>query len=596
MMDLISNEETEPAPSSTSPGVGSDAKPAYVSWGPFEMSASGLTISVAKGRGNNAHESRVPIAGPFEVLGRARDPSGRSWGRQLRWVDADGKIHTRQVTDAALQGDPATLCSILADEGLHIMRGHQRELCSYLNSCNVPGRVTIVTRTGWHDLAGGSVFVLPTEIIGAAAAERVILDASATGPYEASGTLVGWQQGVARTVADHVIPVLAVSTALAGPLLALAGQEGGGINLYGTSSRGKTTVAQAAASVWGRGSSTGFVRTWRATANGLEGIAASATDTVLILDELGVVEARDAASAIYGLANGIGKTRAARDGSLRDPKTWRTLILSTGELPIEGKLGEDKGRRAKAGQLVRMLDIPADRGAGFGIFDHGGVDDDASKVADAVKRAAVENYGTAGPEFVRLLLKEDVSAFTLRSMIDGFIATNVPPGSDGQVLRAAQRLGLIGAAGEIARQFGICPWSEGAAFRAAKWALRRWIDNRGGTDATEVRLAVEQVRRFIEAHGESRFESLDDERQITVNNRAGWRTGKGDNQEWLVPPETWKAEICVGMDAVAVARVLVDQGIMRRVSDSYQSVRRIAGSSRRVYILTSAILAGADDA
>jgi Domain of unknown function (DUF927) len=44
----------------------------------------------------------------------------------------------------------------------------------------------------------------------------------------------------------------------------------------------------------------------------LEGVAASASDTVLILDELGVVEARAAAAGIYGLANGSGKARAAR--------------------------------------------------------------------------------------------------------------------------------------------------------------------------------------------------------------------------------------------------------------------------------------------
>ena len=80
---------------------------------------------------------------------------------------------------------------MLADEGLHIARGHQRELCAYLNGCDVLGRVTIVARTGWHDVVGGRVFVLPGEIIGAPGAERVILDASASGPYEAGGALAG---------------------------------------------------------------------------------------------------------------------------------------------------------------------------------------------------------------------------------------------------------------------------------------------------------------------------------------------------------------------------------------------------------------------
>lgn len=197
----------------------------------------------------------------------------------------------------------------------------------------------------------------------------MILDASAVGPYEARGTLKDWQEGVGALASGHLLPTLTISAALAGPLLLLAGQEGGGVNIFGRSSQGKTTIIQAAASVWGRGSSPGFVRAWRATANGLEGAATSATDTVLLLDELGVLEVRDAQAAFYSLSGGAGKARAARDGSLREPKTWRVLVLSTGEAPIETKLAEDKGRKARAGQLMRMLDVSADRGASFGVFD-----------------------------------------------------------------------------------------------------------------------------------------------------------------------------------------------------------------------------------
>ena len=144
----------------------------------------------------------------------------------------------------------------------------------------------------------------------------------------------------------------ALSAAFAGPPLHLAGLEGGGLNLFGQSSRGKTTCLQAAASVWGRGATPGYVRAWRATANGLEGAAAQSTDTFMVLDELGMVDSRDAAQALYGLANGQGKQRATRDGSAREPKSWRVLFLSSGELPVDAKLSETPGRKARAGQLV----------------------------------------------------------------------------------------------------------------------------------------------------------------------------------------------------------------------------------------------------
>jgi putative DNA primase/helicase len=354
---------------------------------------------------------------------------------------------------------------------------------------------------------------------------------------------------------------------------------------------------RAAASIFlvGRGDSPGYVRAWRATVYGLEGAAASASDTVLILVELGVADARDAAGVLYSLSNGTGKARAARDGSLREPKSWRVLFLSTGEVPTETKLAEERGRKARAGQLVRMLEIPADRGLGFGAFDHGGAGDDASTLAKTFKRAAISAYGTAGPEFVRRLISEEVTDDDVRALVADFVQANVPAGSDGQIDRAAQRLGLIAVAGELATAVGIVPWRQGEATAAAAWALGKWIDGRGGTEPAEVRQAIEQVRFFIEQHGESRFVPLDNPDVRPVNNRAGWRRGVGSEREWLIPPQVWKAETCSGVDAKMVARILAERGLLVRASDGFQSVRRIDGEPHRVYVLTAKIFEGGDE-
>ncbi|WP_051134236.1 DUF927 domain-containing protein [Methylocystis sp. ATCC 49242] len=260
--------------------------PNYVSCGAFTMDANGLTTEVEKGRGENKTIETVWIAAPFEVLGATRDPNGREWGKWLRWRDGDGREHLRHVTEASLQGDPAALAALLAGDGLRINRAYQRPLATYLCGVETKGRVTIVSRTGWHEIGRRSVFVLPHETIGPRGAENVILDAAAAGPYEAKGSLADWQEGVGALAGDHALAVLAISAALAGPLLHIAGQEGGGLNFFGPSSKGKTTILQAAASVWGKGDAPGYVRAWRATANGLEGAAASATDTCLVLDEL----------------------------------------------------------------------------------------------------------------------------------------------------------------------------------------------------------------------------------------------------------------------------------------------------------------------
>ncbi len=453
-------------------------------------------------------------------------------------------------------------------------------------------RATVVSRTGWHEIGGRSVFVLPGETIGPRVAERVILDAAASGPYEARGTIEDWRDDVAKLASGHALPVLAISAALAGPLLYLAGVEGGGIHFFGQSSTGKTTLLSLAASVWGRGATPGYVRAWRATANGLEGAAAGATDTVLVLDELGQAEARELAAALYMLANGAGKARAARDGALREPRSWRVLTISSGEVPVDAKLVEDRGRKTRAGQLVRMLDIPADRA--FGVFDAAGPDGDAAALATTCKRAAASAYGTAGPEFVRRLSSDGETGDKARSMVENFIAGKDLRGADGQVDRAARRLGLIAAAGELATEFGLTGWREGEAWAAAGWALAKWIEGRGGIEPAEVRQAVETVRHFIETHGEARFGNLEDPDGRSVHSRAGWRKGVGEDCRWLILPEVWKVDVCSGLDPHFVARVLAERGMIERAPDGFQQVRKIEGKAMRVYVVTPRIFHGGD--
>jgi putative DNA primase/helicase len=330
----------------------------YVSFGKYKMNADGLYTEVKRGRRDNSTIEIVRVSASFEILGLGRDPHGRAWGRFLRWRDLDGRTHEKFVADEVLQAEVAAICAPLAADGLQIVRSKQRELANYLSGAQTTARVTVVHRTGWHEIAGESVFVLPSESISRKSVGRVLLDGTAHGPYEAKGTLAEWQDGVATLTADHIIPMLVISTAFAGPLLYLAGLEGGGLNLFGQSSRGKTTCLQAAASVWGRGEKEngGYVRTWRATANGQEGAAAQSNDTLMVLDELGQLDAREAQQAVYMLANGQGKQRAAKDGSARDPKSWRALYLSSGELPVDAKLAETPGCKAQDLEYLTTAD------------------------------------------------------------------------------------------------------------------------------------------------------------------------------------------------------------------------------------------------
>ncbi|MFG1303683.1 DUF927 domain-containing protein [Xanthobacter autotrophicus] len=425
------------------------------------------------------------------------------------------------------------------------------------------------------------------------------------------GTLEGWQEHVGRYAAGNSRLVLALSTALAAPLLYPTGEESGGFHFRGPSSTGKSTALVVAGSVWGGGGIRGYVRTWRATSNGLEGVAAMHCDCLLCLDEMGQVDGRDAGQIAYMLANGVGKARAGRSGEARPAAEWRLLFLSSGELSLADKIAEDgRGRKVAAGQQVRIVDIPADAGAGLGLFEnlHGFPSADA--FARHLKMASSEHYGHPSRAFLRTLVDAfDDIAPVVKGYSEEFLAENCPADVDGQVSRVAARFGLVAAAGEMATAAAVLPWAAGEATRAAARCFRDWLAVRGGVEPAEESEGIAAVRRFIELHGNSRFEAMGDlaahdgygdALAQRVVNRAGFRRrARAGEIEYLVLPEAWRTEVCAGLDAAAVAGVLARRGYLVTGGDGKPQVKtRLPNfaSPVRCYIISANILGDAEPA
>jgi hypothetical protein len=236
--------------------------------------------------------------------------------------------------------------------------------------------------------------------------ETIVLQGTLShNPFTTSGNLEGWRQTVGRLARGNSRLAFAVCASLAGALLEPSGMESGGFNLIGGSSVGKTTTLVAAGSVWGKGSSAGgYVLNWRATANGLEGLAALHSDAALCLDELGQINGQVAESVAYMLGGGTGKIRASTDGNARIVRNWRVMVLSTGEMSLADKIREANGT-VRTGQLVRLVDIPADAGMGFGLFENLHGYGTAQAFADAVKNAAAVSHGHAAREFISAFLR-----------------------------------------------------------------------------------------------------------------------------------------------------------------------------------------------
>jgi uncharacterized protein (DUF927 family) len=494
-----------------------------------------------------------------------------------------------------LAGDGSDLRAHLLALGLEIDPGRKaREwLHAYLTSTKPAARVRCVSRIGWH----GRAFVLPDAVFGEAGAEPVRLQVAGAfeHAFRVSGSLEDWQREVAAPCERSSRLVLALAAAFAAPLLALLEAESGGFHLRGASSIGKTTALRAGGSVFGGGGLRGYVRQWRATANGLEGVAVGHCDTLLCLDELSQVDAREAGAVAYMLGNGQGKARASRDGTARRASEWRLLFLSTGELALADKVREDGRGRATAGQAVRVVDVPGDAGRGLGLFEELGAFESAAALAMHLCRASAALYGTAGRAFLAGLARdlESVTAH-VRGARGAFVGARCPGGADGQVRRVAERFGLLAAAGELATEFGVLPWKRGAAEAGVMRCFEAWLEERGTAGPAELADGVEAVRAFFAAHGSARFEPVTDGKgDVRVPNRAGWYRDDGTGRrEWLVLPSVFRGELARGFDPRALARELVACGYLLpdHNGKSSQAVSIPGTGKLRVYRFAASVL------
>jgi len=331
-------------------------------------------------------------------------------------------------------------------------------------------------------------------------------------------------------------------------------------------------------------------------------------DTPLLLDEMGQGSGHEIGQVAYMLANGQGKNRARRDGSARKAASWRSLFLSTGELSLADKIAEDgRGRRVAAGQEVRIVDIPADAGAGLGMFENLHGFETPKQLADHLKAASAKHYGHASRQFLEYLTAGDLAETeqVLKKSLRGFIDEYCPANADGQVGRVAERFSLVAAGGELATACKIVPWSQGEATRAAAACFKAWIDGRGGIEPAEERAALAAVRYFLELHGNNRFELMNKDGKAKTNGygdvielktqpRAGFR--RADNYggtEYFILPEVWKNEVCRGLDPIFVARILAERGFLKKDSQGkFQIQQRLptSNNSARCYKVTSDIL------
>lgn len=545
----------------------------------------------------------IRLAARVDVVAKTRDGVGENWGRLLRWRDHEGREHQWAMPMEALATEQGAVRARLLSEGLPFIttNAHYRERFSeYLQTAPTERMVRCVGRVGWH----GDTYVLPDKAIGPEGGEEILYQP----PHEAfhhwriSGTLEQWREHVGQLCGGNSRLLLAASCGFAGPILGLIGLESGGIHFFGATSTGKTSALVAGGSVCGGGGKIGFAQTWRSTINGVEATAEAHNDGTMFLDELAQADPRDAAETAYLLGNGQGKARMTRSIAARRKMTWTVLYVSTGELTL-AEHAASAGKHVKGGVEVRLLNIDADAGQGLGVFEnlHGAASSEV--FVHQLREAAQRYYGAPIRAFLERLVK-DRSAVErrIRESRDAFLHENVPPGSTGEVKRAADRLAVIAASGELATEWGITGWRPGEATEASQRCFRDWLKRRGTAGASDVEAGFRQVRAFIVANGSSRFQPIGRATEgkdggPPVRERVGFRRWNSENEEteYLIFPDAFKDDVCKGQAHRTVLKELDKRKFLVRDGQNLTIKARLPElGSPRVYCIRGSILEGDD--
>ncbi len=523
----------------------------------FEIDEEGLWFLED---GKNKVPKREWVCSLLFVTGYTRDEKNQNHGRILEFKDIDNYKHIWPMPMDLLSSDGGKILGVLWGMGLQIStkRKAKEKLLEYITRCTPIQRARIVMQTGWHE----GLFVLPNETVGYISKERVIYQnlTNTDSKLEILGSLIDWKKNIASKAIGNSRLILAISSSFSASLLHLMNHENIGVHYRGNSSLGKSTAEYVANSVWGGPSG---IQTFRATSNGLEGIASLHNDRLLCLDELGQISSLEAGHVIYMLGNGLGKGRANNLGLAKKPAKWRLIFLSTGELSLS-QLMNEVGKKIKAGQEVRFIDIPADTGV-HGLFENLHEFDNGAHFSKYLQDASKKYYGAASRDFLRSLVEDlNGSVIFLKGVINELEKLYLPKNASAQVIRVFNHLSLIAAGGELATKFEITGWEKDEASKGVIKCFNDWLSTKGNCGLYEERGAIIQVRSFFELHGESRFsqwnQNVDD--NIKTNNRVGFRKSESNSLEFYVFKEAFRGEICKGLDYRFVEKILIKQGCL----------------------------------
>ena len=537
-----------------------------------------ITPKVDRESGERIHQE-MWLCSPLVVVGAGSDGADRYL--VLRWKMQNRNEDVTRAIPCADIGERDGWRTLKAG-GVNVTTKSTGRaiLADWLQQSGTGQEWRISHTSGWHHGA----YIMPDgEVIGEP--ETPILfngRSAAAGGYAVAGTPESWRDTVARLCTGNPSMMLGVAASLAAPLIGLVGADGFGVHLFEQSSAGKTTTANIASSLWGEPDALRL--TWYGTALGIANEAEAHNDGLLPLDEIGQgSNARDVATSAYTLFNGDGKLQGAKEGGNREMKRWRTVAISTGEMDIDTFLSAG-GIKVKAGQLVRLLNIPMEKSTAFNGLPNG------KAHADALKEAWTDNHGAAGREWVKWLAGHQQEAKQAVRDAQARWRGLIPADYGEQVHRVAERFAILEAA--LVTGAPVTGWGEQASRDAIQHSFNAWVKE-FGTGNKEHQQIIEQCEAFLNAYGLSRFAPLPyDPASLPISNLAGYRKRKSSHDDapmvFYTFPAAFEGEIAKNFNVTQFARALASAGMLSPSADGQRFQKkspRVDGRQINVYVL-----------
>jgi putative DNA primase/helicase len=307
----------------------------------------------------------------------------RDWKWKRLWVSRRTLCDSRKVIE-------------LSDQGVPVNSSNARQLVDYFcasETINIPviKRTYVTKGLGWKEINDKKIFLITKN--NSEATTRAI-DFTPEPGFERFvkalnplGSFDKWKEAIKLAI---LFPFsnFAFYASFAAPLLHILKAPNFIIDFWGPTSVGKTSVLELAASVWGNPhkESGGLVFSWDSTRVFLERMANFFCDVPIFPDDSQTTDDKTLTKILYMVANGVGRGRGSTVG-IRQTASWRTVCFSTGEKPLTECT-------TFAGAKARTIGF---YGPPFGSMK--------VNVINTIKNQLRENYGHAGPMFVRELAK-----------------------------------------------------------------------------------------------------------------------------------------------------------------------------------------------